>query len=245
MKVFLFVLMVPILFFSCQKKNDKMGTASSAPVSIYFQNNIGGAPIVKNQYNYTNAAGNLYTVSLLKYYVTNAVLTKDDNTEIVLKNYDLIDAFDPTFSSIEIASLPNGNYKSMRFFLGVDVDSNHTLSHTGDLDAINGMIWSWSTGYIFFKHEGSYIKTMQDTGSLQYHLGTDAALATINIPITLHVEGNAKKLNISFDLNKMYLNPVIDFNDNDVHQSTLPSDSKWISDMNTNSISAFSFVSEE
>jgi hypothetical protein len=240
----LFLFFIGSLFlFSC-KKNTTSTTPESANVTIKFENKVAGQAIEEGKLIYTNASGNKYSVSLLKYYVTNVVLTTDDNYEVKLNNYDLIDAFDPqNFSTISAGAIPNAVYKSMRFNLGVDSARNHTGAQDGDLDPIYNMIWDWNTGYLFMKHEGNFINTMGDTTVLQYHLGTDLAFSTINVPINMTIDGKAKNLNIEFDLNKMYDSPLIDFNNGNIRHSTLAADKPWISNMVINAQDAFTFKS--
>jgi hypothetical protein len=124
---------------------------------------------------------------------------------------------------------------------------NHTGDQAGDLDPINGMIWSWNTGYIFFKHEGVYKDSLQQTKGLLYHYGTDKARTTIELTMQpLIINGNSKKVNLAFDLNSLYNTPnQLDFNVNNVHQSTSPGDVIWIQKLRTNFSQAFSFKSVE
>ena len=244
MNKILLISIFSLFIFSCKKNKTSTEPATSADVTIQYNNNISGMPIVEGKYDYTNAAGNIYNVLLMKYYVTNVVLMTDYNVEVKLNNYDLIDAFNPQeFSTVQAKNIPNGTYKTMKFYLGIDSSHNHTGAQTGALDPSNGMIWDWNTGYLFFKHEGKFISTLGDTTQLSYHLGTDKALSTIYLPIDLVVNGVNKTMNIDFDLNKMYANPVVDFNNNNFHHSTEVGDRAWINSMIINAQNAFSFKS--
>ena len=78
---------ISIFSFSCKKKS------KDGNVSIVFKNTVDGLPIEKDKLIYTNIAGNKYSVSLLKYFITNAVLVQEDGTEYKLNNYDLIEGF--------------------------------------------------------------------------------------------------------------------------------------------------------
>lgn len=243
MKKILLFLIFSTALFAC-KKNGNTPTLESGKVTINFSNKVAGQPVEEGKLQYTNAAGNIYSITLLKYYVTNVVLTTDDNYDVKLNNYDLIDAFDTqNFSSIEAGLLPNATYKSMRFNLGIDSIRNHTGAQDGDLDPIHNMIWSWNTGYLFMKHEGKFINTIGDTIDLEYHLGTDIAYSTITVPINMTIDGKEKNLNIEFDLNSMYDAPMIDFNAGNIHHSVLVSDKPWINAMVINAQDAFKFVS--
>lgn len=60
------------------------------------------------------------------------------------------------------------SYGSLK--LGVDSNLNLLGVHKGDLDPVHGMYWSWQSGYIHFKLEGSW----SGEGGLQpfvYHIG--------------------------------------------------------------------------
>ncbi|MGI9191389.1 MAG: MbnP family protein [Chitinophagaceae bacterium] len=224
---------------SCKKQIAK----SEGPLSIKFNNECAGQPISYGQLNYANAAGNQYSIKLLKYYVSNVVLVKDDNSEVKLNNYDLMDAFSPAkFSTVEATAVPYGHYKIMRFYLGIDKDRNHSGAQDGDLDPLYNMIWTWSTGYLFMKHEGNFINTLGDTVAMEFHLGTDIALSSVEIPIDMTMRDGVKQLNIAFDLNKMYNNPTIDFNTQPIRHSTDANDATWIDQMKANTIDAFRFV---
>jgi hypothetical protein len=244
MKKIVAALMVLNVFVSSCKKNP--APATQGDLTIKFNTVADGKTVKAGVFDYVNAAGNRYSISLLKYYVTNVVLVADDNTEYKLNNYDLIDAFSPaSFSTVESKNVPFANYTKMKFLMGVDKDRNHSGAQDGDLDPMYNMIWTWSTGYLFLKHEGLYINSSNDTVDIQYHLGTDRALSSIEIPITLNMDATAKTLNIQFDLNKMYNSPVINFNDGNIIHSTLAADQPWIDKMVSNTSDVFTYLSQE
>ena len=237
------IVSILLVFGNCTRPDKKVPYPASevANVSIKFINQIAGNPIVQSTTYYTNAAGNEFNVDLLKYYVTNVVLVNKNGTEVSLKNYDLIDAFNSAFSTVEATNIPNGEYTSMRFKLGVDKDRNHSGAQDGDLDPMYNMIWSWATGYIFFKHEGYFKDSNGVTVGLALHLGTDSALADVTVPIDLKVEGYARNMDIIFDLNKMYNSPKIDFDTDNNRMSTRAEDAPWIVNMVQNTNDAFLF----
>jgi hypothetical protein len=246
--VLAFSLLTLIVSLSCKRqKHNPVETAipSSANVSIKFNHQISGQPITQGEMKYTNSAGNMYSVDLLKYFVSNAVLINENGAEFKLNNYDLMNAFDANFLTVEALNVPNGRYTSMRFLVGVDKPNNHLIG-TGDLDPQYNMSWSWATGYIFFKHEGNFKDATNQIKSLTQHLGTDNGLSDVSIPIDLTVSGSNKRMNIMMDLNKVYNSPVIDFNQNDLRMSGgTPSDESWISSMTQNMNDVFVFKNVE
>jgi hypothetical protein len=238
MKQLLFLLIgISMIGFSCKKKS------KNGSVSIAFKNTVDGLPIEKDKLLYSNLAGNKYSVSLLKYYITNTVLVNEDGTEYKLNNYDLIDEFDKAnFSTIEAGNIPGGHYTKLKFYVGLDKIRNHEGAQDGDLDPLYNMIWTWNTGYIFLKHEGQLITPTNDTVVMQYHIATDEALRKIELPIHLTVTGNPIQLNIQFDLNKIYNAPVVDINVQPIMHSTGASDKAILNAVADNYTDAFTFV---
>lgn len=231
-----------LFIFSCNKKENT--TSPYGKIQVNIANEVDGVPIVLDTMNYVNAAGNLYSVSLLKYYVSNFTLINDKGEETNFHNYHLVDASDSTTNIFTLDKVANGNYTAIKFYLGVDSSRNHTGNQDGDLDPIHGMIWDWNTGYIFFKHEGTFKNTNTNSNqNLMFHYGTDIALASISIPFSqFDVQSNERKLYLKFNLNDLYVSPnKINFNTDNSHQSTDFSDGKWISDMRENFANAFHF----
>jgi len=242
MKRYLFVALFAFVAIACKKKNTTTTTPTTGTVNIKIENQIDGQNILFNSMNYTNAAGNKYSVSLLKYYISNFVLTKSDGSTFVANNYSLIDASNSSKQGFTISNVPNGNYTSAKFYIGVDKSRNHTGVQDGDLDPMYGMLWTWNTGYMFFKHEGSYKDTLGNTQALIYHYGTDPAYVMIQTPISVDVEGNSTTVYLKFNLNNLYKSPYpINFNQYNNQQSTTAADSIWIVQLKANFANTFSF----
>lgn len=246
----LFVLSLTALLFSaCKDENPNPQPTASDPVdgkvTIVFNNMAGDKNIVLNQMDYTNAAGNLYSAALLKYYVSNIQLHKKGGSYTSLSNYELIDAADPESCKVLTKTLEKGDYDTMVFYIGIDSDRNHNGSQDGDLDVSKGMFWTWNTGYIFFKHEGTFKNSSNQNKSLIFHYATDAAFAKVTVPVQLAVNGD-KTMHLKFDLNQLYANPnQIDFNADNNHQSSSPADAVWMANLKANFANSFSFLKTE
>lgn len=218
-----------LISISSCKKADK---AEEANVTIEFEHFVDEKKLEKDSpLDYLNAAGNNYSVSTLKYYITNIVLVSDAGKEVALNRVNLIDAFGN--ATIEPITLPNGHYTHMRFIFGVDPVRNSTGEQSGDLDPSLGMFWSWSTGYRFMIHEGKYLDKNNTAQNYVLHLGTQAAASDIDLPIGLTIDGEDKNAYVSFNINNFYNSPVIDFNDdNDRHSNA--SEGSWVTAMTAN-----------
>jgi hypothetical protein len=231
-----------VLLASCSKKDDPVTPFGSVHFSV--SNEVSGQPVAMGPVNYTNAAGNQYSVDLLKYLLSNFTLVKEDGSEQHFSNYVLIDASDPDYLHFDLDSVLNGNYKSIRFYVGVDSAHNHTGLQEGALDPVHGMIWTWNTGYIFFKNEGYFMDSTNTRQHFVQHLGMDMSLSTVTIPLSdFKISGDKKNCTLHFDLNRVYGTSTsgrVDFNDNPVRMSDPRDDAFWMITLRNNFGQAFS-----
>lgn len=221
------------VIISCKKKADEdPAPASVAPTGkfrVEFEHLIGTEDLAFNTANteYTNNVSETYNITKLKYYVSNVVLIKDDNSEYVVpESYFLIDASNANTSLISFDTIPEGKYTSMRFILGVDSTRNVSGAQEGALDTGNDMYWGWNSGYIFFKLEGSSPQSTATDNMIQYHIGgfRDAnntnALKTINISFGTSVlnvtETGNPQMHLSVDVSQVLKTP------NDISFATNP-----------------------
>jgi len=80
-------------------------------------------------------------------------------------------------------------YDSIRFMVGVDSLTSVSGAMGGDLDPTKGMFWTWNTGYIFFKAEGTSPICDTRKNRYVYHLGgydgQYAAQQWVTLPLDL------------------------------------------------------------
>ncbi len=141
-------------------------------LKLHFEAMVGDSSLVFSTQTYTNQAGNTFNVSLFKYYISNVKVTKMDNSVWIEPNsYHLVDHSDDPSTTITIPNVPFGNYKAIEFMLGVDSVRNVSGAQTDALDPINGMFWSWSSGYIMAKFEGTSPQSTATGNALKFHVG--------------------------------------------------------------------------
>src|SRR6218665_36478 len=162
---------------SCKKDGEEEPTrvtaeGTSGSVTLHFENMVGDSALVLNTQNYVNANNDTFNVSKFNYYISNIKLTRRDNSLYTeSESYHLLKANESGSLDISLANVPFGSYTSIQFMIGVDSARNVSGAQTGALDPANGMFWSWSTGYIMAKLEGT---SPQSTGSghmIMMHMG--------------------------------------------------------------------------
>ena len=198
--IFTGALLCTTIFYSCKKDDaPAYNPAVKAALSVEFDNVAGSSDLQLNTSTYTNAAGEKFTVSRLKYYVSNFILTNVNGTVFTVPQdscYFLVDENDPA-SHEPVLNVPEGEYKTLQFVVGVDsLRSTMDISkRTGVLDSRTtaaDMYWDVNNGYIFFKMEGSSPVISNSGNGFLYYVGgyggssnpTPNNLKTITLDLT-------------------------------------------------------------
>lgn len=161
---------------------------------------------------YSLPNGDIFKVSLYNYYLTNFVFTDDKGNQFAEKeSYHLIMADKPESLEFEVKNMPSANYRSVEFLIGVDSVHNVSGVQAGDLSPKYGMLWSWSTGYIMAKMEGTVIASGK---MLAYHIsgfkGPNNAIQKIKLDLpapALVSENKIPVLNLQSDLATWFAAP--------------------------------------
>lgn len=212
---------ITLVFTSCSKDKDDDPAPSPSPSNPQIAIDIGliyGTQTLDlNSTTYTNAAGEQFTVSKFKFYLSNVKLIDSNNNEVAIDDtYFLIDLADQASHVLNLTDLPAGTYKGMKFIIGVDSTRNVSGAQTGALDPANGMFWSWNTGYIFLKLEGNS-PAVASPGDFEYHIGgfkqpynsaveVDLSFGTY----TLNTKSGSKpEVHVVVDLEEFFKNPTL------------------------------------
>jgi hypothetical protein len=107
-------------------------------------------------------------ISTLKFYISDIKVHYTDQTEYSLEKYAyLIDVLDSMHNHFSLNKNSNRELDFISFNLGIDSTTNISGAMEGDLDPMNNMYWTWQSGYINIKFEGS----IDDGVQREYHLG--------------------------------------------------------------------------
>ena len=158
-----------LMLSGCQRELNfaDNGLTDGITYRLLLEHTAGTQPLQLNVAN-TNTLNETYTVSTLRYYISGIELRGDQASGD--KEYHLIDLSSPATATI-FSKAAKGNYRSIRFLLGVDSIRNVSGAQTGALDPANGMFWTWNTGYIMWKLEGSSPQSTEPNQRITYHIG--------------------------------------------------------------------------
>lgn len=163
--------------------------APSMPaIQVEISHVVGGQPLVIGE-ALTTPAGESLSVKRLQYYLSNPRLLQADGNwwapprdEQSPSGYYLVDAAKPETTRFQLPSAPAGEYRGIEFTLGVDEARNGSGAQTGALDPAHGMFWTWATGYIHFKLEGTSPASPESGHAVTLHLGGNGLQRTLFLP---------------------------------------------------------------
>ena len=151
-------------------------------LTLEFNNVVGNKPLKLQDESYINEVGEKFNVTTFNYFISNIKLHEKDGKEYIIpqdSSYFLVKENDPASKKIKL-SIPPGKYTRITFTIGVDsLRSTLDISRrTGALDIaggmLDGMYWTWNSGYLFMKFEGDCEQAELDrTGQrkFRYHIG--------------------------------------------------------------------------
>jgi hypothetical protein len=152
-----------------------------------------------------NSLGEDLTVERFRFYVSQLSVIDLQNKQTILPvSYHLVDMADTASCRIRI-TIPNQPVKMIAFVLGVDSARNVSGIQTGDLDPARGMFWTWNSGYIMAKLEGTSPKASTAGHRFTHHIGGFKSgmntIRTIRLPLT---DPNTAQISVYADLNHWF-----------------------------------------
>ncbi|GAA4461584.1 hypothetical protein GCM10023093_06480 [Nemorincola caseinilytica] len=152
----------------------------------------------------TYAAAGIDTVQVttLRFYISGIELMRQETSVWKEANsYHLLDMEEP--SSMHLAlNIPNGlAFDAIKLRLGIDSITNVSGAMGGELDPTKGMYWSWQSGYINFKLEGTSPACATRKHEFQFHLGGYAGAQNSMQTVVLKVN-DKDGVAISLDIKK-------------------------------------------
>jgi hypothetical protein len=233
-KASLIALVISSVFVGCKKDDETVPEETPTPtttptntvtpatsnnLTLKMESYIGSTPLNFSS-TFTTNAGAKYTVSMFRYYVSNIRLIKNDGTEYPISNKYLL--VTPATINYDLGSVPVGDYKGLKFKIGIDSATNHmdpTVYPASNPLAIQSpaIHWSWSSGYIFMMIEGTCDTTASNTGALSFgqydrgmffHIGMDNYYKEVDLSSSAFsvLSTEAKTLSIKSDLNTFFTN---------------------------------------
>lgn len=140
-------------------------------------------------------------ISTCKLYLSNIELLQDGKVVFrPSKQHFLIDSSQPNSLSIDLSSKKKLVFNQLRYTFGIDSTTQAAGAMGKDLDPINGMYWTWQSGYINCKIEGYSGHCPTRNHFFQYHLGGYQAPFSTQKICTLPLNSQQESWTLYFDV---------------------------------------------
>lgn len=197
------IILAMLLFTACDKKQPAPDPATPAPeqtntpetgtfffhLHTYIEDNEVDA------YNivYTNLDGRKVALSMAQLYISNIQLVKKDGTVYdIPNNKKILKVLD--VDQINVADVPVGEYKSIRFKVGLDANTNQ-LNPSASPDSVllkTASMWFGAApqpdGYVFLNVQGKIDTTYDASATVAqmqpfvFKIGTNANYKQVSMP---------------------------------------------------------------
>lgn len=203
----LFPIFFGLLLPSCQK--DKPESSGLSFLELTFDTYVDAKVFEVEQNLYFDDKGRNYRVEMLKFYLSNWMLEKQDGTMFPIADVYLID-YSQNQGLVLRPELDKGTYVNLHFGVGLDSIKNATdpvsYAPKHPLSITQNTYWTWSSTYKFFMLEGR-VDTLggeNPNQTFSYHSGFNNLYRNITIPLNdLYIGDEGASLNLQMDLAKV------------------------------------------
>jgi hypothetical protein len=150
----------------------KIRSVSPPNLILHFKATVHGQPLQLHK-NYINPFGETFRPDIFRFYIgkIRPALNSDTTTkDFPDEGYHLIDFSDSAATTVHL-QVPEGVYDEIHFLLGVDSIDQTSGAQSGALDPVRGMFWTWNTGYLSLKIEGTSPDSREPFHAFSYHIG--------------------------------------------------------------------------
>ena len=213
------MLLVAAALVSCKKP------ASYGDLTVNIDYSVNGKALITDSLCYCNEAGNAFLITEIQWFISKMEL-QDERGEWVSSEQKIfyIDTDIPESQTLQIASIPVGRYKALRFVFGLDEEDNRTGLFTDPPES--EMFWPdfLGGGYHYMKLNGKYLNAEGHLAPLAIHLGIGQNedctefyqnYFIVELPIDFTIKENTvNQFDLTMVIDNWFRNPnLYDFNE--------------------------------
>jgi cytochrome c peroxidase len=178
--------------------------AGGRQLEVEITPRVSGEDLQPASLRYHTSAGETFSITRVSYLISDFALQCGDGSWLEISNSVAWLDFAQNRRSLRLAGVPSGEYRSVRFLVGLDPALNHAdiagfpAGHPLNPN-LNGLHWSWQGGYIFLALEGLWRNAAGrlDGWACHFARDTNATRVTLAAPLSLT---NNTKIELDFDL---------------------------------------------
>ena len=173
-KKFALLLLIILVYTSCSEDNDdNLVAKNEVNTSFKFSNNWDGTAISSSNFEnteYTNANGEVITITRLRYLISNVTFTKANGESTTIEGYKLIDVTNDDLEFNPEMKIPTGVYSNVSFTYGFKTEDNVTGLYL-DLNSVSFQVplAALGGGYHYMQFDGKYSNSSVTDAPFNYH----------------------------------------------------------------------------
>lgn len=214
MKKFLGLATLVVLLMTACKEDPVPGE-----IVLNFEHKVADQAFEFDNMIYNSPAGHPFSISTLKYYVSNITLHNTDGANYEADDIHYREEGDDATKVLTLEKVPSGSYNKISFVFGLDAETNVDDGLENTLTNQN-MVWPipGDQGYHYMKFEGRYDSL--STGVIKhFNLHTGATMGnqnfveiTVDLPNSITLDNNTWEVDMMMDMMEWLQNPnVYDF----------------------------------
>ena len=182
----------------------------ASDLTISMQHHFAGQRLALDSLRYETPDEETFSISRLSYLLSEFALETEAGKWVELTDSIAWIDLGKRRTELTLPDIVEGNYRAIRFSVGVDEARNHDdpaqYDATHPLNPnLNQLHWNWQGGYIFLALEGR-TRTGDELTGYVYHLANDPNRTRINLPLKLDLSHDAG-LELAFDLAALFNSP--------------------------------------
>jgi len=172
-KLNVFIRCIPPLLLCTISACGGSDAPAGTTVTIAFEHLVDGAPVtIGPDTPYTNAAGNEFGVSLVRYFISDVTLHLEGGATITAPGAHYVDHDDPTTRTYELdVDVPAETLSSISFVMGLPPELNVTGAFPTEPELLMEWPEMMGGGYHFMKFEGRFINDASEPFNFRAHTG--------------------------------------------------------------------------
>jgi hypothetical protein len=232
----LFLVILTGYLSACKKDNNTTPETPSGKVIFAINHHVNGQPLKENELIYTNAAGNEYLITEVKYFISDITFYRNDGSKKVIgdwKDIFYVDENIPETKTIRFFdNILAGSYDSINFVFGISKEKNKSYMYVNPPEV--NMFWPevLGGGYHYMMINGKWKDTTGVNMPFNFHLGigqlyhgntynVDSIYEFVQNYFTVSLPGSAFTIadkdtvtfQLTMDIENWFQNPhVFDFN---------------------------------
>lgn len=217
-----------VLISSCKKKSSTP-TSDPSPangnVILHLHTNVDTIEVGVYNTVYVMTGGRKISVSIAQLYLSNIQLVKYDGSTVDINGLNVAKVMQT--EPYPLGSVPSGNYKSIKFNVGLSPSTNALLPGPSDSTFYKPNMWFGNTvspwqGYVFVNLQGKIDTTNAGNGTIaqmqpfSYRIGTNTHLKSVTMPDQSYsvLPEQTQYIHIVIDYAKLFTGIILNQNSN-------------------------------